>query len=674
MSQNSGSKLAASRTVTYAGTEVTVSVDDDWDDGPGWQTRSTYTTLEHPLSDVAQDYVYSWSNQSLYLTLSGLPAGEHYLRTYHHDSYRDYGGSQSITLTDANGAGQVVASYVATSSGGAGAESGIDDAAPGEITSVPIKIVSDGTSDVVLEISSATAPCYLNGFELTDSLPSDVKVDFQFDGATTQNGFQPFTHTSASHERAQSMWYFSELGRRGSVEVTYDSSAAVTPLNRSTGFGTQADLTQDMLRATGDLSVSLGNLKPGTYTVTTYHHDPDVTPGSIDIAVVDGSGERTVASGLAQTGGAADPASAQFSVTANGLLPVEIEMTGSTVVNDGIEVQYESGTPSSDPTPVKVFLIGGQSNADGRAQASDLPAELQAKAGIPTYHEGEWHYLEGGLVAKSDDLFGPEVTFGRAMETGCPDEMIVLVKYAIGGTDIAEDWAPGEPGGPQYEGFMDTVEGALASLEGDYIAEIGGMIWMQGESDANDATKAAAYEQNLTDLIATFRDELDTPNMPFVIGQISDSSTWTYGDTVQAAQDAVAGADPNTSMITTTDLPLLSDGIHYNADGTMTLGTRFADALLDLIGGATLEGDLNGDGAVSSADLDIVRGNWGTTVPVGALDQGDANADGLVNSGDLDIIRANWGQTAAATVPEPGVLAMLAGLLGVVLLGRSNRS
>lgn len=84
----------------------------------------------------------------------------------------------------------------------------------------------------------------------------------------------------------------------------------------------------------------------------------------------------------------------------------------------------------------------------------------------------------------------------------------------------------------------------------------------------------------------------------------------------------------------------------------------------------SLPGDLNGDGVVGSADLDIVRGNWGRTVSPGLLGAGDCSGDGEVGSADLDIVRAHWGQelTAAAAVPEPsvpvGLLAMLMGLAG----------
>ena len=78
-----------------------------------------------------------------------------------------------------------------------------------------------------------------------------------------------------------------------------------------------------------------------------------------------------------------------------------------------------------------------------------------------------------------------------------------------------------------------------------------------------------------------------------------------------------------------------------------------------------LPGDLNGDGFVGSADLDIVRGNWGGTVTPGYLPGGDASGDGQIGSADLDVVRGNWGAGAppAAAVPEPSVLAGLAMLL-----------
>ena len=76
----------------------------------------------------------------------------------------------------------------------------------------------------------------------------------------------------------------------------------------------------------------------------------------------------------------------------------------------------------------------------------------------------------------------------------------------------------------------------------------------------------------------------------------------------------------------------------------------------ELVSPETLEGDLNGDGTVGSADLDLVRANWGQSTS-----EGDANGDMLVGSADLDIVRANWGRSIpTSAVPEPGAVLLVA--------------
>ncbi|MFU8828399.1 MAG: hypothetical protein ACNA8P_03090 [Phycisphaerales bacterium] len=54
-----------------------------------------------------------------------------------------------------------------------------------------------------------------------------------------------------------------------------------------------------------------------------------------------------------------------------------------------------------------------------------------------------------------------------------------------------------------------------------------------------------------------------------------------------------------------------------------------------------LPGDVNGDGAVDLADLNLVLANFGTNNPAG-----DANGDGVVDLADLNLVLANFGNTA----------------------------
>ena len=86
-------------------------------------------------------------------------------------------------------------------------------------------------------------------------------------------------------------------------------------------------------------------------------------------------------------------------------------------------------------------------------------------------------------------------------------------------------------------------------------------------------------------------------------------------------------------------------------------------------------GDANGDGFVNSADLDIVRSNWGTSVGVGNASMGDLSGDGMVNSSDLDLVRGNWGNIyTAATVPEPNFFVLVTFGLFSVICGLRKKS
>ena len=79
---------------------------------------------------------------------------------------------------------------------------------------------------------------------------------------------------------------------------------------------------------------------------------------------------------------------------------------------------------------------------------------------------------------------------------------------------------------------------------------------------------------------------------------------------------------------------------------------------------AVFPGDLNGDGRVGSADLDIVRAHWGGAIEAGILYEGDASGDGIVGSADLDLVRANWGRVlsaSASTVATPSEASFAAG-------------
>jgi hypothetical protein len=288
-----------------------------------------------------------------------------------------------------------------------------------------------------------------------------------------------------------------------------------------------------------------------------------------------------------------------------------------------------SGMSICQAQTTKVFLLAGQSNMVGWCSNSDLPQELQQpRPDIQIYWGGVWTYLRPGLGGGSS-YFGPEITFCRDIVDVQPGEDIVFVKYAVSGTSLWNDWRPTY--GVQYINFMNAVDNALLSVS---EPEIVGMIWMQGESDAypphSTLEHAQEYQQNLTNFIQSVRVDLGIPDLPFVIGRISQSSVWTWRDIVRQAQVNVSQTVLNTALFTTDDLPLKSDNMHYNASGTATLGTRFADAA-NALTLPTNGVSSSSEGAVLSWRYAIPDGNNRVLV-VGVCGEDDDPCDLVINS------------------------------------------
>jgi hypothetical protein len=263
-------------------------------------------------------------------------------------------------------------------------------------------------------------------------------------------------------------------------------------------------------------------------------------------------------------------------------------------------IAFLYGLRQAEPPPlvtrVRVFLQGGQSNSEGRADPAQLPAGLQ----LPQDDVDFYYYADNALTklrpaTNGGTQFGPEITFGRRLSDRlCRDasNRVAVVKYSVGGSNLHTQWKAGGDAttagdGPYYVNWQNTVAAGLAALAANYpYAEITveGMIWMQGESDADTAEHGAAYDANLTALIADIRLTLGLPRLPFVIGRIGQSSLHGRSGyaAVRAAQAAVAARNSWTGWIDTDGFSLQSDNLHFDGPGQMAMGYAFADAVLAL--------------------------------------------------------------------------------------------
>ena len=248
--------------------------------------------------------------------------------------------------------------------------------------------------------------------------------------------------------------------------------------------------------------------------------------------------------------------------------------------------------------PVKVYILAGQSNMDGRGKKSELVGEL-AKWAKPQpdvriaysdstkrgpFSTDGFVSLEPGYSVppgtKEKNLpggtFGPEVSFGRTIADANATERIVLIKFSEGGTSLHGDWMPGIAHNGLYPQFLAFVRRSLKSLkDAGETPTLAGMIWHQGESDAS--LPEGEYQKLLTDFIAQVRKDLDSPRLSFVIGEVYDNG---HRDRVRAGQRATAAAVANVMFVSVDGLVTSDGGTHFDTPSQIELGRRLAAALL----------------------------------------------------------------------------------------------
>jgi hypothetical protein len=279
-----------------------------------------------------------------------------------------------------------------------------------------------------------------------------------------------------------------------------------------------------------------------------------------------------------------------------------------------------------------VYFLGGQSNMDGYGYVKELPAELNAPIpGVMIFHgnpapddssgggPGVWSELRpghgvgfssDGVTNTYSERFGVELSFAMRLrelyrDAGV-DAKIAIIKYSRGGTSIDTAaaaqfgcWEPdygGREGVNQYDHFLATVRNAMAvsDIDGDGRPDQlvpKGIVWMQGESDAAHTREIAVrYLHNLTRLMDLIRATFRVDDLPVVIGRISDSgqdgdgTVWDYGEIVWAAQETYAQSDAAAALVTSTDDYAYSDPWHYDTEGYIDLGRKFAEAVMGIGG------------------------------------------------------------------------------------------
>lgn len=241
--------------------------------------------------------------------------------------------------------------------------------------------------------------------------------------------------------------------------------------------------------------------------------------------------------------------------------------------------------PALAATPIKVFLLAGQSNMSGWTQASGMPAMYNSpQANVLIYADGEIDgskkkkWLNNGLdFGHATGWFGPELVFGKTLSDSMPGAKIALIKYSVGSTYLATHWRPPSSGGTvgsHYNSMIATVTSGLAALDPQYTPEWAGMLWMQGEFDGNNLGYANEYQTNLTNFVKDVRAKLKVADLPFIIGMIDSVASWQHNGIIRTAERNVAKNLANVGLVDTKDFD--TDNTHYRLNGMIALGKGFA--------------------------------------------------------------------------------------------------
>lgn len=266
--------------------------------------------------------------------------------------------------------------------------------------------------------------------------------------------------------------------------------------------------------------------------------------------------------------------------------------------------------PNDAPRFVRVFIASGQSNMGGSgADAAAIGTQYQAPLSDVWYAPS--HPTEGPNLHVNDWIpmgknpltpgVGCELSFARRMADAFPYDRIAIIKASVGGSGI-HYWLPGNKG---FETLREAIDLAQQRLDTQVASgeisgyEFSGLIWMQGENEADTAPEFGAnyYDTSLSTLVSSLESAIGSSPLNTVIGRLDiklDNGPDQPGVNAQSLaivrtkQREWAEARSWADWIDTDDLAHV-DYFHFNGPAFITMGERFASAMTGLLGGPQTE-------------------------------------------------------------------------------------
>ena len=243
-----------------------------------------------------------------------------------------------------------------------------------------------------------------------------------------------------------------------------------------------------------------------------------------------------------------------------------------------------------------VWVLAGQSNMQGIGNMSDAPPShplihaftmrrewMRAAEPLHLLAESPDFCHNGGIQSTPEESarsrrflskgVGPGLFFAHEMlrRTGVPQGLICA---AHGGTSMAQ-WSPERV----LDGRTSMYGSLLESVEANG-QPVAGILWYQGESDAN-AQDIPLYSGRMRKLVSALRKDLRQPGLPWLTVQIgrffgdrsaAEGIAWNQ---IQEMQRLLPRVIKNLAVVAAIDLPM-DDEIHISSTGHPRLAARLA--------------------------------------------------------------------------------------------------
>lgn len=304
----------------------------------------------------------------------------------------------------------------------------------------------------------------------------------------------------------------------------------------------------------------------------------------------------------------------------------------------------------------QLVAIWGQSNALGyNVNPSELPSWYTPNSRVQIWSGSGWSTMIPGVntgTGSNPAAWGPEVAFAYAWLQDNVTGTLYITKTVKGSTGLAQDasqvdWSPNSTS-EMYDQAISSLLAAKSTLISPHTA----IVWVQGEQDAADYSKAVSYAYNYAQLKAAVSSAAGY-NV-WVDSRIS--TQFAYNDIVNNALGANA--------IDTANSPLQSDLLHYSGAGQIENGLNLyaaysAQTLNVSVGGSGDDiyiGSYNADSVSAMDGNDIVvggpsadwlHGNKGNDTVLGGSGNdtiyGGQDNDRLIASDGDDFVNGNLG-------------------------------